>query len=210
VFEDIEKAAKDLRDTKAGWVTRRDGADLLGKAAAMALATLHEHREEMDVDVRRAVDEALAKASAGLQGIAPKAGKNAYSLAELAQSCEKRGRREVQPHGDGFQITVQLKEGRHQTVYLEHFRRRDKIELVRVYTYCGAFSEEAAAWSLRANAKLAQGAIALTEEDGEERFVLMNCFMASEVTPAELKASVKEIAFYGDWMEQKLGGMDDF
>ena len=41
-------------------------------------------------------------------------------------------------------------------------------------------------------------------------FVMANCFLASHVSPAELKAAVKEIAFYGDWIEKEMTGADNF
>ena len=40
--------------------------------------------------------------------------------------------------------------------------------------------------------------------------VLARTFLASEATPAQVKAAVKEIAYYGDWLELKLTGLDDF
>jgi len=40
--------------------------------------------------------------------------------------------------------------------------------------------------------------------------VLTNCFLARTATPSLIKASVKELAHYGDWIESKLGGLDDF
>ena len=209
MFEQINEAAKQLANTQAGWVTRRDGAEFLGKVAAAALGVLNENRDEMDVDVRRVIDAALEEARAGLAGVKPKAS-GPVPLGDLVKACEKPGRREVRPDGDGYVIEVKLKEGRHQTVYVSHAERKDGIELIRVFTYCGKYAEEAMQWALRANTKLAQGALALTDADGEERFALVNCFLAGEVTTTEFKASVKEIAFYGDWVEKKLTGLDDF
>lgn len=208
MFESIEKAAAALSDKNGGWVTRRDGAEALGKAAARALEALRAHKEEKDVDVRRVVDEALGRASAALAGVAPKT--EPYTLEELVRACEKSGSRTVKTCKDGYEIHVALKDGRHQTVYVRRFKRKDGAELIRVYTPCGKPTEDALAWALRANAKMVQGAVALSNHNGEEVFSLMNCHIASETTPAEIKASVKELAFYGDWMEQKLSGLDDF
>ncbi len=212
LLELIQKAADELRNTESGWVTRRDAAELLGKAAASALVVLHECRDEMDVDVRRSVDKALAQAETILRSAPKESSKHGgpCTLEALAKVCAKPGEREVKQNGEGYAIQVTLKMGRKQTVFLEQFRRRDDLVLIRIYTYCGAFSEDSAKWALKANTKLAQGAIAIAEKDGEEHFVIMNCFLAKEVSPAEVKASVKEIAFYGDWLEHKLSGMDDF
>ncbi len=210
MFEDIERAAAALHDTKAGWVTRRDGADALGQAAMRAIEALNAHAEERDVDVGRAVKEALGQVSGALAGIPPTAGEATHTLEELVRYCEKPGERSVVREGEEYSIEVGLREGRQQVVYVTPLKRRDGVELIQIYTHCGPFDEGALKWALEANMKLAQSAIAVTQVDGEERFVLTNSYFASEATPAEVKASVKEIAFYGDWLEQKLTGRDDF
>ncbi|MCP4639964.1 MAG: hypothetical protein GY851_06015 [bacterium] len=210
MFEQINEVGKNLQNEKAGWVTRRDAAETLGKIASAALSVLNDHRDEMDVDVRRGVEEALGHASAALAGVAPKARETAFSLADLARMCEKKDRRVVKPSGDGFVVDVTLKSGRGQAVFISPLKQKDGTELIRVFTYCGKVCPDSMKWALRANMKLSQGALAIDKAEGEERFVLLNCFIASEVTPMELKASVKEIAYYGDWMEHKLTGMDDF
>ena len=211
MLEEIDQASAELRNTSAGWVTRRDAAELLGKAATMSLNTLHDHRDEMDVDVRRSVDKALSEASAALQGVEPAPPPaRKYSLQELAHACARPGAREVEPHGDGFAVVVQMKDGRTQKVYLQTYERKDHIEIVRVFTYCGVYSDDVAKWALRANLKLIQGSLGISEDEGVERFVLITCFHADMVTPREMKTAVKEIAIYGDWVENRLSGQDDF
>ena len=49
---------------------------------------------------------------------------------------------------------------------------------------------------------------ALAEEDGEDRLVLINNFVTSQATPRGIRACVKEMAAYGDWIEKKLSGED--
>ncbi len=210
MFDQLEKHAETLRNTNAGWVSRRDAADDLGRIAAYALVALREHQDEMDTDVRRSIDKALAQASAALAGIKPEISKSPrlYTLEELVRACQKEGSREISPYGDGYVVEVTLHSGRKQRVYVEPFTRKDGLKLVRVYTYCGAYTPETAGWALRANMKMAQGALAVTTHEEQECFVLTNCYLSGEVTPAELKTSVKEIAFYGDWMEEKLEGGD--
>lgn len=208
MFEQINKAAKELRDPAAGWVTRRDAAEFLGRVASAALSVLHGNRDEMDVDVRRVIEKALAEASAGLAGIAPKTEQPA-TLAELVKACEKKGARTATAHGNGFVIEVSLKSGRKQRVCVTPFRREDGIEFIRVYTFCGTPSGDATVWALRANTKITQGALALDADAEGDRLVLTNCLLASDITPAQLKTSVKEIAYYGDWVEGKLTGADN-
>lgn len=212
MIDEINEAAKNLRDKDAGWVTRRDGAQLLGEVAVAALTVLYDHRDEMDVDVRRTIEKALGEASAVLQGIKPQArAAEPVPLEKLVQFCAKPGSREVNATDGGqYEILVSLREDRKQTVYVTPFKRKDGVDLIRVFTYCGKVTRETMEWALKANMKLTHGALAVKHVDDEERFVLVNCFYASEVTQVEFKASVKEIAFYGDWVEKKLTGLDDF
>jgi len=210
VTGELEKLAKQLHDPEAGWVVRRDAAENLGKAACFVLDALREHADEMDVDVRRAVDHALGEASAALAGVPPLPQVKQYTLEELAKACAKDGERVVAPHGKGFVVQVTLKSGRRQAVYLNHHQRKDGMELIRIFTECGPPREDALEWALRANMKITHGALALTKDSGEERLVLTDCYLAHAATPAEIKASVKELAFYGDWIESKLTGLDDF
>lgn len=208
--EELERLAQQLRDTQAGWVARRDAAQGLGKAVCFALDILREYADEMDVDVRRVVDQALSEASAALEGVPPLPSVKQYTLEELAKACAKDGERVVAPHGKGYVVQVTLKSGRHQAVFMNQHKRKDGAELIRVFTECGKPRADAFEWALRANMKISLGALALTRDGGEERLVLTNCFLARTAAPSLIKASVKELAHYGDWIESKLGGLDDF
>jgi uncharacterized protein YjbI with pentapeptide repeats len=158
----------------------------------------------MDADVRRAVDHALAQASAALDGIEPPGSHLPYTLEELARYCEKPPARVVERDGDAFTIKVMLKSGRGQHVHLRKFKRADGVELIQIYTVCGKADEKKFAWALRANMKLIQGAVALAKQADDERFVLSICLLADNVSHFAIKAAVKECAYYGDWIEQKL------
>lgn len=208
MFEELDRAAASLRDAKAGWVTRRDAVETLGGAALRALESLRRHAREPDVDVRSAVQKALSRATAALEGVQPES--EPYTLDQLVQGLEKEGERSVQRQGDGYVVDVKLKSGRSQQVYVSPCELREGAPLIRILTKCGTPTKDAYGWALRANLKLAHGAIALREEKGEEQFVLLNSFLASETTPLEMRNSVKEIAYYGDWIESKLSsGQDD-
>lgn len=225
-----EKAAA-LADTRAGWVTRRDAAEWLGEAAVQAIAALREHTAEEDKDVRAAVERAIERVNQAMAGAPveplgyrtwkPQGGEDRagtdrdgaprtrYTLEELAQACVKPKVREVTEDKSGYRVHVRLKSGRSQTVYISPFTRRDGVELVRVYTRCGKPMQNAFGWALRANMKIAQGALAIAKEQGEEELVLTNTYILDEVSPREIKASVKEVAFYGDWVESKLSALDE-
>lgn len=209
MFEAVEKAGKQLRDPKGTWVQRRDAAEALGQVAAYALRMLKAHEEEMDVDVARSVNNALATARSGLEGVDTSIPEEGYSLRVLARACERPGKREVREHEDGYLVEVKMDEGRKQLVYIVPHERRDKLNLLRVYTYCGKPAEKTARWALRANMKLIQCALALHEIEGEEQIVLTNCFLREYVTPEAIRAAVKEIAFYGDWVEKQLSDVDE-
>lgn len=205
MLKEMESAASKLANTRAGWVTRRDAAELLGQSAEYAVRKLLQRRQESDVDVKAAVERALGRVRAASDGVPPKAG---YTLEELAQACAKEGQRTVRAEGDGYVVEVEVRSGRRQRVSL---RTVDKGRgpLVSLTTECGACTPEALRWALRANADLTFGALALDKEGDEERLVLRAAYLAGEATPAEVKAAVKELAFYGDWIEQKLMGSED-
>jgi hypothetical protein len=209
MFEDVTKAAEALANAKAAWVDRRDAAEYLGDTGGRALGALQAHRKDADVDVRSAVEKALGRLATDLGGVKPVPPGGAYPLEGLARACEKPGQRAVKPHEQGYAIDVLLKAGRHQRVYLAPSTRKDGTKLIRVFTYCGKPTPESLRWALRINAQLTHGALALAGDGDDATFVLVRSYLADEATPGGIKASVKEIAAYGDWIEGKLTGLDD-
>lgn len=205
MLKEIDRAAASLADARAAWVSRRDAADALGSAAERAIRVLLQHRQDKDVDVRAAAERALARASAVAAGMPPQRG---YTLEELAKACAKPDQRIVTPEDDGYLVTVELGEGRQQHVSM-HVREGRRGPLLVLTTVCGKPTPEALAWALRANMDLALGALALDRQNDEEHLVIRSCYLPGEATPQEIKASVKELAFYGDWIERKLAGADD-
>jgi hypothetical protein len=211
MFEAIDSAAANLQNKDAGWVTRRDGADLLGKVAIRALAALHEASDEQDVDVRRAVEQALGQAAATLEGVKPRPVERSFTLDELVRASEKTGERELTKINENeYRVEVTQRGGRKQSVHIRKFQRKDGVELIQVYTICGRADERSYGWALRANVKLVQGAVAIEKNGDDEQFVLTTSFIADHVTRWEMKAAIKETAYYGDWMESKLSGQDEF
>lgn len=210
MLESIEKACSVLAKRDENWVNRRDAAETLGKGAARAVEALRAHADDEDVDVRMAVEKSLGWAEAGLEGVRPVPQERAFTLDELVKDLERPGRREVAEKDGGYEITVDVGKGRSQRVRVEAAKSRADKETVRVSTRCGKVTDRALRWALRNNTSFSYCALALSEEDGEEMFIMVNSFLADAVTPAELKASVKEVAFYGDWVESKLGDGDEF
>lgn len=206
----VEKIEGQLADRDAGWVTRRDAAEALGQRASQAVEVLRRFEDDSDRDVRSAVLGCLGWVRSAVEGIRPVARDKTYSLAELANSLDKKGSREVSRHGDGFKVHVSLKNERRQEVFITPVDRSDGESLVRVYTHCGKPTPDSHMWALRNNMMLAQCALAITEHEGEDMFVLVAGLITDHISPLELKAAVKEIAFFGDWIEEKLTGLDEF
>ena len=208
--KEIARAIKQLGDSERPWIHRRDAADFLGEVSRRALSALNAHKTDSDTDVRSAVETALGRSAGGLAGVEPVAETRTYSAEELARACEKPGERAVRQEGEGYVVEVQLASGRHQEVHVVPFDSRDRKKLIRVSTYCGEMRSDALAWALRANVKIPRGAISLMMRQEKDTFILAHCLLPDEVTPRRAKAVVKEIAFYGDWIEKKLTGLDEF
>jgi hypothetical protein len=214
--DSIDTLAALLGDKSAAWVNRRDAADGLARAIQRATAALRAHTEDKDADVKIAVNQALNR----LSGAATTASVNAApappplavdlppTLAELVQACAKPGERDVTAVGDGFTIIVNHKSGRKQTVYVKTVERDDGLRIVQVYSPCGGAKESFYAWVLKANTRLVQSAIAISEGEGGESFCLMRTFLDGQITKPEMHAAIKEIAYYADWIEHKMTGQD--
>jgi len=210
MLNDLKNIIEALDDDDAGWVGRRDAADALGEIAANALAALHAHADEKDVDVRTAVQKSLARAGVGSGGAAPTPTAVRPTLKELAQACEKKMKRAVKPQGAGFVVRVQTKAGRTQDVFIAPKKREDGRELLRVSTQCGVADDETLAWAIRRNSQLMYCAFSVEPHGDAEHLVIVKNFNPDYVTPAMVKDAVKEIAFYGDWLEKKLSGEDKY
>lgn len=206
----VEETAARLADTNAGWVTRRDSAELLGRIAGRALEALRAHADDSDRDVRAGVKRALGGVSGALHGIEPVAQERPFSLKELAESVAKPGSREVKPKGDGYEIVVALNDGRRQLITVEPTESRSGRPAIRLSTPCGPAREGTLKWALEQNLHFAQAALAIDESGDGDELAMVNTFLADAVTPAEFKACIKEMAFYADWLEEQLTKSDVF
>lgn len=202
MLQELERNIAALKDSSTAWIARRDAADFLGEVARRALTALKAFKTDGDTDVRSAVLKALEEAGVRT------AEASSYTLDQLAAGCAKVNERRVAVHGTGYVVEVRLANGRHQLVYLLPETRKEGEPVVRLITYCGKPSEEAYEWALQANMKFLHGALALEGEDDKARLVLTEMLALEAATPEQVKRSVKELAFYGDWMEQRLTGMD--
>ncbi len=199
----IEQLVRALSNREAGWVARRDAAELLGKAAQAAIAALSAQRKDTDMDVQLQVERSLE----GLYALAlpASARKGEYTLRDLAMACERRPARVVEPFNDGYLVTVRLDAARSQRVHIMPYESRDGMRVIRVYSSCGPVTAEAMSWALRSNGRLTHGAFAiLPAKDGPEQIVLLNNLVRQDATPDAIKMSVKQIAFFSDRLEQRL------
>ncbi len=204
----LEQLVRNLENRDAGWVVRRDAAELLGRLAQGAIIALESQKNDADMDVQLQVERSMEAIYAlALPGPVKRA---EHTLRDLAMSCEKGAARVVEPNENGFAVTVRLDSDRSQRVYIMPHETRDGRRLVRVYTFCGEPSPDMYAWVLRANSKIAHGAFSLFPTKTGERMVLLNNIPRSEATPAMVKVAVKEIAYYGDKLERQLGKDDEF
>ncbi len=207
----LKQYKDDLSNADAGWVTRRDAAEALGAIAAEALAHLRAHRKDDDRDVRDAVRSAFGEASASVRGVEPVVSSRKYSLEDLVRAAEKPETRIVEANGaGGFKVTVHLKDERKQVVMIDPHRRKDGTQLVSVFTPCGPAEESAYRWALENNLNLNNCAMAIKQDGDRSLFVLERTMRQEFLVPEEMKAAIKEIAYYGDWIEGKLTGQDEF
>ena len=224
MYEALDKNIAELKDTSAGWVTRRDAAVALGEYARRALAALHAHADEKDVDVRLGVEAALKAAGAPAApgatsqratsqgaGSAPRPSRpSPPTMKELAQACIRKGKRAVKQDGDGFLVRVQMKGERTQDVRIDRYKEPDTREMIRVSTSCGAADAASIAWAIRNNHKFLYCAFCVEVRDGRDHLTIVSNFDPELVTPELVKNAVKEIAYYGDWLENKITGEDKF
>ncbi|MFP4172995.1 MAG: hypothetical protein ACLFV4_08805 [Candidatus Hydrogenedentota bacterium] len=208
--EAFQQWAEKLADTNATWTERRDAAEALGHLALTVLKTLHNHTNDEDAEVCNAVERALEQAAVYAHGDITRSESAEYTLDELVQPVEEPSQYSAIRKGDRYVVNCALPNNRRQVVHVEPHTRKDGTELIRIYTICGPAQPDAYRWALRANRNLPLGALAVAKYEGAEHFILLNCYLANTVTPANVLASVRELSRYGDWIEQKITGLDDF
>ncbi|MCX5758810.1 MAG: hypothetical protein NTU83_09965 [Candidatus Hydrogenedentes bacterium] len=196
MFEGIERAAQVLADAKAGWVNRRDAAVFLGETANDSLAALVLYRNDMDQDVKNAVAKSVAKVCLCVEV--------EHTLEEMAQTCSELPEVAVKMHAQGFVADVRLANGHAHRVFVSRYLAENHPPAIRVFSICGRPTPQSIPWALRMNMQLSHGALAITGEGNEEQFALVDYYLASQVSPLEVAVSVRELGFYGDWIETRL------
>ncbi|PCJ53530.1 MAG: hypothetical protein COA73_15160 [Candidatus Hydrogenedentota bacterium] len=207
---EMKQTAKLLFDTGIGWVNRRDAAEKLGVDAVDAVGALKNHMDDSDTDVQRCVVKALGKVRGALEEVTipPPTVSGAATLEKLVTALERPGKREVTSIENGYEIVVTINSGRKQAIRVTTDTSRLEKEIVRVYSICGEATEDVYRWCLKSNLQFTHCALAIEKVDEKDMLVLVNCFLAQEITYNALKVSVKEVAYYGDWVESKLTDED--
>jgi hypothetical protein len=208
MFKRLDRAIIDLKDREGGWVTRRDAAEALGKIGHHAFSALQKHKDDADQDVRIAAQKAIALV--GNVPSPPPPSDKEIDLRELARACEKPTKRAITMKKGRFSVDVHLADDRHQTVHVMPHKLKDGTRLLKVFTVCGEPETKIMEWAMRSNAKLVRGAFAIHNDGDKEMLLLIDNFRWENITPGEVKAAVKEIAYYGDWLEKKISRLDEF
>lgn len=105
---------------------------------------------------------------------------------------------------DQFRIIVPVPGDRLHEVYVEVAEGRKRERLLTVYSVCAPADPRHYQFALRINAELTYGALSIREVNGTPMFVMTRTYARGQVTPADIRAAVQEIARRGDWVEQQL------
>jgi serine/threonine-protein kinase len=113
------------------------------------------------------------------------------------------------PHEQGYQIVMQLANGRTQKVNIAAKDTLQHQAVVQIYSICCPSNPTYYPAALKLNSELAHGGIGLIEHDGVSHFILQNTYPRGTVDPEEIRESVMEIAMHADRIEKLLTGQDE-
>ena len=111
---------------------------------------------------------------------------------------------------DTFRVIVPVPGDRLQEVYIEATEGRLGERLLTVYSVCAPASADHYEFALKLNAELTYGSLSIREVNGAPMFVMSRTYGHAQITPADLKATVAEIARRSDKIEEQLTNMDLF
>ena len=117
---------------------------------------------------------------------------------------------QVYGSGSHYRIVFELAGGRRQEVHIEIGDGRFNQRLVSIYSVCCPADPDHYEFALRLNAELTIGGLSIRVVNGEPMFVMTRTYARGQVTPADVRAAVLEIALRGDSVEQQLTREDVF
>ena len=115
---------------------------------------------------------------------------------------------ECRPHGNGFEIVLQLAGGRHQSVFLENSDHSAGERLLLIYSICCPALPEFYEQALRLNSQVLHGGLSIRDIDGVPCFVMVDTYPRATVEGEEIRRSVVEVGFQADSIELTLTGSD--
>lgn len=226
-----------LRQYEQGsnWVERRDAADALTLTAREIILALRRGAEDKDPDVSHASRKALETLKSDQEAdpaqveteIAAtrrtlRIGRNIVQesatdvptpedikgwLLEFAESKKTQ----LKGERDKFTVTLQLRQGRTQKVYIDIDERDSSGEpIILLYTVCGPPRPEVYAKALQSNARLSHSAFALLKQGKQERLILVNRRRQRGLTSETLAKDLLYLAKKGDEAETQLHEKDVF
>ena len=197
-MEDMHNLLDTLGDKEVAWVDRRDAAEKIGKEVHQIIGRLSNHLQDEDMDVKMTVERSLEPVHLLLRTRDQE--RKQFSLRDLALFCEKTGVRTVKPHKTGFVIKVRLPNGRRQRVYLMPHQLRDGRKILRGLSVCCEANIKNVQKGLRTYSRLAHSAVSLIKSKGIVYISILSNIYRQEATPYRIKRTVKEVAYYADWM----------
>lgn len=115
-------------------------------------------------------------------------------------SCDEDGAR--------FRATLQLRNGRHQTVYIENSDHGAGDRLLLIYSVCCEAAPDFYENALRLNAHMQHGGISIRDIDGRPCFVMVDTHLRATVSGEDIRRSVLEIGTRADSVELQLTDRD--
>jgi serine/threonine-protein kinase len=116
----------------------------------------------------------------------------------------------VQGSHDRYRIVIRLPGERLQEVYLESMQGRYGERLLSVFSVCGHAVRSHYEFALRLNDKLSFGGISVRDVNEQPMFVMNRTFPRQNLSAAEVRTAMLEIAAKSDLVEQQLSNVDVF
>lgn len=110
--------------------------------------------------------------------------------------------------GERYELSLTFPSSRRQTVCLETGASADGQPLLHVYSLCCRACPEFHESALRLNSRMAHGAVAVRDRDGQAWFVVVNSYPRGTVDAKEIRQCVHEVASRADEVERLLTGQD--